>query len=94
MAEGTDSDSLINVIGYFCKNDTVEYWISKSNWKFADGDTIKLSAASTKVRLVVNDSTSTGYKMAYTLLDCVLDTTTVDSATVVLETKTPFPNIC
>lgn len=27
---GTNPDSLINVIGYFCKNDTIDYWISES----------------------------------------------------------------
>jgi Fe-S cluster assembly iron-binding protein IscA len=71
---GTNPDSLINVIGYFCKNDTIDYWISESEWKFNDGDTIKTAGVSSKVRIVVTDSTSTGYKMTYTFLDCVGDT--------------------
>lgn len=71
---GTNPDSIINVIGYFCKNDTIDYWISETEWKFNDGDTIKTAGVSSKVRIVVTDSTSTGYKMAYTFLDCVGDT--------------------
>lgn len=71
---GTNPDSIINVIGYFCKNDTIDYWISETAWKFNNGDTIKTAGVSTKVRIVVTDSTSTGYKMTYTFLDCVGDT--------------------
>ncbi len=71
---GTNLDSLINVIGYYCKNDTIDYWISETEWKFNDGDTVKTAGVSTKVRIVVTDSTSTGYKMTYTFLDCVGDT--------------------
>ncbi|MEF2644479.1 MAG: hypothetical protein U0M50_10545 [Paramuribaculum sp.] len=70
----TNPDSLVDVTGYFCKNDTIDYWISETEWKFNDGDTIKNAGVLTKVRIVVTDSTSTGYKMTYTFLDCVGDT--------------------
>lgn len=71
---GTNPDSIINVIGYFCKNDSIDYWISETEWKVNNGDTIKTAGVSSKVRIVVTDSTSTGYKMKYTFLDCVGDT--------------------
>ena len=45
---GTNPDSMINVIGYFCKNDTIDYWISETEWKFNNGDTIKTAGVSTK----------------------------------------------
>lgn len=67
-------DSTINVIGWFSKNDTVDYWISESQWKFNGIDTIKTAGLKTKVRLLVTDSTSTGYKMTYTFIDFIGDT--------------------
>lgn len=75
VAVGSNLDSLVSVTGYFCKNDTIDYWISETEWKFDNRDTIRTAGVSTKVRIVVTDSTSTGYKMAYTILDCVGDTT-------------------
>jgi len=65
----TPQDSTLDVIGWFCKRDTVVYWIQESNWKFSNGDTIKTAGVSTKVMVTVTDSTATGYKMDYTFLD-------------------------
>lgn len=62
-------DSTLDVIGWFSKRDTVEYWINESQWKFHENDTVKTSDISTKVRLVVTDSTANGYKMDYTFLE-------------------------
>lgn len=62
-------DSTIAVVGYFSKNDTLIYWINQSNWRLSPSDTIKTAGVSTKVRLTVVDSTSTGYKMDYTFLE-------------------------
>ena len=62
-------DSTIDVVGYFSKNDTLIYWINQSNWRLGPSDTIKTAGVSTKVRLTVVDSTSTGYKMDYTFLE-------------------------
>lgn len=71
-------DSTLDVIGWFCKNDTLEYWINESSWKFNGADTIKTSGVSTLVRLVVTDSTASGYQMDYTFLkfesDSIADT--------------------
>lgn len=62
-------DSTVDVIGWFEKNDTLDYWIQESEWKVNGKDTIKSAAVSSKVRIVVTDSTSKGYKMDYTFLD-------------------------
>ena len=66
-------DSVVNVVAYFCKGDTCEYWIHENEWKVDGKDTVKTLGVSTQVRLVVNDSTSKGYKMSYTFLDVKAD---------------------
>lgn len=66
-------DSMVNVVAYFCKGDTCEYWIYENEWKVNGKDTVKTLDVSTQVRLVVNDSTSKGYKMSYTFLDVKAD---------------------
>lgn len=68
-----DEDSVVNVVAYFCKGDTCEYWIYENEWKVNGKDTVKTLGVSTQVRLVVNDSTSKGYKMSYTFLDVKAD---------------------
>ena len=72
-------DSTIDVVGYFSKNDTLIYWINQSNWQLSPSDTIKTAGVSTKVRLTVVDSTSTGYKMDYTFLEVKGDSTLYSS---------------
>lgn len=66
-------DSVVNVVAYFCKGDTCEYRIYENEWKVNGKDTVKTLGVSTQVRLVVNDSTSKGYKMSYTFLDVKTD---------------------
>lgn len=73
-----ESDSTVAVIGYFCKNDTLDYWINESTWKFRDADTTKTACVAQKVRIVVTDSTAKGYKMEYTFLECLGDSS-IDS---------------
>lgn len=68
-----DNDSTINVIGWFSKNDTLEYWISQGRWKINGQDTVKTTGVASKVRLVVTDSTAAGYKMDYTFLEFLGD---------------------
>lgn len=67
-------DSTVDVIGWFEKGDTLDYWIQESGWKIGEKDTIMTSGVSSKVRIVVTDSTSKGYKMDYTFLDFRGDT--------------------
>lgn len=74
-----NQDSTVEVVGYFSKNDTLIYWINESNWRLSPSDTIKTAGVSTKVRLTVVDSTSTGYKMDYTFLEFIGDSTAESS---------------
>ena len=69
------ADSMIHVIAYFAKGDTCDYQIVESKWKIAGTDSTMTSCITTKVRLVVTDSTSSGYKMTYTFMDVENDTT-------------------
>ena len=69
------ADSMVHVIAYFAKGDTCDYQIVESKWKIAGTDSTMTSCITTKVRLVVTDSTSSGYKMTYTFMDVENDTT-------------------
>ena len=62
-------DTTLDVIGWFCNRDTITYWIQESDWKIHGVDTIQTAGISTKVRITVEDSTATGYRMDYTFLD-------------------------
>ena len=75
-ADTTATDTTLDVIAYFAKGDTCDYWISETKWKINGKDTIKTTDIATKIRLVVTDSTATGYKMNYTFMDIDNDTTT------------------
>ena len=72
--ETADVDSTVSVIGWFSKCDTLEYWILQGEWKIDGADTLKTTGIATKVRIVVTDSTSEGYKMDYTFLEIEGDT--------------------
>lgn len=67
-------DSTLNVIGWFSNHDTLEYWISEGEWRINGTDTVKTAGIATKVRIVVTDSTPSGYKMDYTFLEFRGDT--------------------
>ncbi|MBD5254696.1 MAG: hypothetical protein HDS53_01275 [Barnesiella sp.] len=69
----TQPDPTVDVVGYFAKNDTLVYWINQSRWQLSPTDTVKIAGASTKVMLTVADSTATGYKIDYTVLDVRAD---------------------
>lgn len=75
----TEQDSTVDVIGWFEKNDTLDYWIYENRLKINDNDTTMTAGVASKVRLVVTDSTSNGYKMDYTFLEFQGDSL-VDSA--------------
>lgn len=68
-------DSLVSVIAWFSKNDTMTYWINESSWKYEGEDTVKLSGVYTKVMITVEDSTKNGYDMEYRFLEFGMDTT-------------------
>ena len=58
-----EEDSTVAVIGYFCKNDTLEYLRTQGKIKIIDNDTTVQNQIREKFMIVVTDSTSDGYKM-------------------------------
>lgn len=61
-------DSTINVISYFCKNDTMDYRIEELEQKINGNDTTLNHYIREDFRLIVRDSTSNGYKLEYSSL--------------------------
>ena len=74
VVSGSDSTA-VDVIAYFAKGDTCDYWMTDSKWDIIGTDTTQTAGITTLVRLVVTDSTSAGYKMTYTFMDMQVDTT-------------------
>lgn len=66
-------DSIINVIAWFNKHDTVTYRVNESSWKLTGTDTVLTASYSMIARINVVDSTANGYKMDYTFLDFPTD---------------------
>lgn len=60
-----ESDTTINVVGYFCKNDTMTFRNHQLKQKITDNDTILTYDISDEFMIVVTDSTSKGYRMEY-----------------------------
>lgn len=74
MENVASKDSTIAVIGWFVNHDTLNYCIQDSWWKIVPHDTIMTQGVTTRVMITVEDSTATGYKMKYTILDVQGDT--------------------
>lgn len=72
--EVNEDDSLVSVIGYFTKTDTLTYVIGNTIWKWTPEDTVKTAGFVQKVQLAVADSTATGYKIDFTILEISGDT--------------------
>lgn len=66
--EQTDPDSVINVIAFFCKNDSTVYTCKSNKWKVTGKDTITEQRITLSFLLAVTDSTQEGYKLVYTPL--------------------------
>lgn len=73
-ADSAKADSTISFVAYFAKGDTCDYNITESKWKVNGADTTMTTCITTKVRLIVTDSTATGYRMSYTFTDVKNDT--------------------
>lgn len=67
-------DSTLSVIGWFYKNDSVIYEIKQCDWRIKGTDTTRTTGIIMDSQFVVTDSTSTGYKIKYTILDIDCDT--------------------
>lgn len=68
IADGPSPDS-IYVIANFSKNDTLEYVYTSEETKIKGADTTTVTIEERKFRLVVLDSTATGYRIQYTELE-------------------------
>jgi hypothetical protein len=62
-ADSVATDSLVRVIGWFCKTDTLEYTFSQVVAEVVGTDTTVVEAAGNDFRICVADSTKKGYTM-------------------------------
>jgi len=68
IADASSLDS-VYIVAYFCKNDTMEYVYTSEDTKIKGADTTTVTIEERKFRLVVLDSTATGYRIQYTELE-------------------------
>ena len=66
-------DSILPVIAWFSKRDTMTYWIHDNQKKVNGKDTVMTLGAAAKVMFTVTESTRKGYDMEYTFLEFVSD---------------------
>ena len=62
-ADTAKTDSLVQIIGWFCKTDTLEYRLSTVVAEVADGDTTVVESGGNDFRICVVDSTKNSYVM-------------------------------
>lgn len=72
-AQQASQDSVLNVIAYFCKNDTMCYQYQDYEAKVENNDTIVDHYIKSDIQLVVVDSTSKGYLIEYNTLDSTVE---------------------
>lgn len=60
-----EADTTINVVGYFCKNDTMTFRNHQLKQKIINNDTTLTYDIAEEFMIVVTDSTSKGYRMEY-----------------------------
>lgn len=65
-------DSVINVVAYFCKGDTMKYAYTNVVGSIAGNDTTTTGGYTRNSMLVVTDSTSKGYKIEFTPMEVSL----------------------
>lgn len=63
--DSVETDSVVRVIGWFNKTDTLEYSITLVEAYIENGDTTVTEANTSKFRITVADSTKNGYVMRY-----------------------------
>ena len=80
MLNQEEPEDVIEMVGYFSKNDTVTYRQTHSKYKIQGNDTTVSESYVEEFMIVVTDSTSDGYKMKYIPLNFTLhDADTVTS---------------
>jgi hypothetical protein len=72
-AQQASQDSVVNVIAYFCKNDTMCYQYQDYKAKVENNDTIVEHYIKSDVQLVVVDSTAKGYLIEYNTLNTTVN---------------------
>ena len=72
-AQQASQDSVLNVIAYFCKNDTMCYQYQDYEAKVENNDTIVDHYIKSDIQLVVVDSTSKGYLIEYNTLNSTVE---------------------
>lgn len=73
-------DSTISVVAYFCKNDTMKYVRTQTEFSIENGDTIeKEDKLRETFMLIVRDSTSDGYKIEFIPLAIEYEKDTAES---------------
>ena len=68
-----ESEDVIDVVGYFYKNDTLTYELTHNKYKIQENDTTVSDSYVQEFMIVVTDSTSNGYKMKYIPLSLTLN---------------------
>ena len=63
MAVEEPSDSMLNVVAYFAKNDTMTYVYSTTKYAIADKDTTTSNSYSEEFMLTVHDTLKDGYRL-------------------------------
>ena len=96
-ADSVATDSLVRVIGWFCKTDTLEYTFSQVVAEVVGTDTTMVEAAGNDFRICVADSTKKGYTMQLVNTDVwqrdstsVKGRMTLEAARMALGTKVLF----
>ena len=78
MLSQEEPEDVIEVVGYFFKNDTITYRQTHNKYKIQENDTTVSESYVEEFMIVVTDSTSDGYKMKYVPLSfTLLDVDTV-----------------
>ena len=78
MLNQEEPEDVIEVVGYFFKNDTITYRQTHNKYKIQENDTTVSESYVEEFMIVVTDSTSDGYKMKYVPLSfTLLDADTV-----------------
>ncbi len=62
-AQQESQDSMLNVVAFFCKNDTMDYRYEHIKAKITGNDTVITQQYLSDLRFVVRDSTSEGYEI-------------------------------
>ena len=80
-----EPENVIDVVGYFYKNDTLTYELTHNKYKIQENDTTVSDSYVEEFMIVVTDSTSNGYKMkfiplSFTILDADTGTSLMKNA--------------